>query len=134
LNNNLSFNATISVRSAFDSERDNLNDEVKSIAECYDGIVEIRGAYPSWEYNKESKLRDLICKIYEKEYNKPMTVEIIHAGLECGLFVNKIDGLDAVSMGPTLKDVHSYNEKMSISSVYRTYGFLLKILKELKYS
>lgn len=128
------FNATISVRSAFDSERDKLNDDIVAIAEEFNGIVDVRGDYPSWEYDEDSKLRDLICRVYEEEYGKPMVVEIIHAGLECGLFVNKIDGLDAVSMGPTLRDVHSFNERMSISSVYRTYNLLIKILKEFKYN
>lgn len=59
-----------------------------------------------------------------------MKVNAIHAGLECGVFVNKIPDLDAVSIGPNLFDVHTYNEKLSISSVDRTYRLLLNVLKQ----
>lgn len=127
-----SFNATISVRSSKDSGMDKVNNRIKLIVDKLGGDLTIKDSYPGWEYKKESKLRDLICREYESIYGKLMNVNIIHAGLECGIFVDNINDLDAVSIGPNLYDVHSYNEKMSISSVFRTYNLLLNVLKGLK--
>ncbi len=125
------FNVTMSIRSSLNAEKEKLNREIKSITKRFLGTVKIRGDYPGWEFKEDSPLQKLVCDVYENQYNKSMVVEIIHAGLECGVFVNKIDNLDAISIGPTLLDVHSYNEKMSISSVFRTYNLLLAILEKL---
>lgn len=125
------FKATLSVRSSIDLEKEKLNNKIISIAQEFRGICKIRGNYPGWEFKKDSKLQRIICEEYEKQYNQAMMVNAIHAGLECGLFVSKINDLDAVSIGPNLFDVHSYNEKMSISSVFRTYNLLIAILERL---
>lgn len=125
------FKVTFSIRSSIDLEKEKLNDIIIAIANEFDGTYQIRGDYPGWEFKKNSKLQEIICEEYEKQYNEPMIINAIHAGLECGLFVNKIKDLDAVSIGPNLFDVHSYNEKMSISSVFRTYKLLITILEKL---
>ena len=124
------FNLVFSVRSSFDSRREKINNKLISITNKYCGDFKIIGEYPGWELKEESKLQEIILKEYKKEYSKDMKVNAIHAGLECGIFVNKIPNLDAVSIGPNLFDVHTYNEKLSISSVDRTYKLLLNVLKQ----
>lgn len=120
------------VRSSVDSERDALNEQIEALVTLLGGSVEIRGAYPGWEYRKESSLRDCMCRIYEEEYGKQPVVEAIHAGLECGLFAGKISDLDCVSIGPDARNVHTVNESMSISSVARVYSYVCKVLEALK--
>lgn len=88
-----------------------------------------RGEYPAWEYRKESKLRDLCTKVYEKRYGKEMKVQAIHAGLECGIFSERMKDLDCISIGADVFDVHTPKEKLSISSTKRTYEYLLEVLK-----
>ena len=94
--------------------------------------MRVSGEYPAWEYRRESHLRDVMCRVYEMQYGEPMKVEAIHAGLECGLFCGKIPGLDAVSFGPNLYDIHTTKERMSVSSVWRVYEYLCAVLRELK--
>ena len=89
------------------------------------------GDYPAWEYKKDSRLRSVMTEVYEKMYKNEPVITSIHGGVECGLFSDKIDGLDCVSIGPNLKDIHTYRESMSISSVKRTWEFLLEVLNEL---
>lgn len=72
-----------------------------------------------------------MTEVYEKMYKNEPVITSIHGGVECGLFSDKIDGLDCVSIGPNLKDIHTYRESMSISSVKRTWEFLLEVLNEL---
>ena len=62
-------------------------------------------------------------------YGREPVVEGIHAGLECGLLAGKISGLDCISIGPDMKDIHTYNERLSISSTKRVYEFLIEFLK-----
>ena len=120
-----------SVRSSVAAEKDALCARLEALAAQYGGEFSQRGAYPPWEYRKVSPLRDVMVRAYRETTGKEMVVEAIHAGLECGLFAGKIPGLDAVSIGPDLRDVHSTREKMSISSVARTWAYLRKVLEEL---
>lgn len=95
--------------------------------ECYVGNY-----YPGWEYAKNSTLRDICIETFREIYNKEPKVEAIHAGLECGLLIKKIKGLDAISMGPDTWDVHSPNEHISIKSTENTYNLICEILKKIK--
>ena len=70
-------------------------------------------------------------RVFEKQYGRAPVVETIHAGLECGLLSEKMPGLDAVSIGPDLVDIHSARERMSIASMQRTWAFLLEVLAQL---
>jgi dipeptidase D len=88
--------------------------------------------YPEWEYNNNSKLIDICVNTYEKMYNKKPIVKALHAGLESGVFIEKKSDLDAISIGPNLFDVHSPDERLSISSTKRTWEYLLEVLKEIK--
>lgn len=93
---------------------------------------EIGNYYPGWEYAKESKIRDICIKVYKDMFKKDAVVGAIHAGLECGLLMGKIPGLDAISMGPDAYDAHSPNEHVSISSVVNIYNLLCEILRNIK--
>ena len=90
------------------------------------------GDYPAWEYNPDSKLRDLMVEIFEEQYGCKPVVQALHAGVECGLFAGKLPGLDCVSFGPNIMDIHTTSERMDIASVQRTWKFTLEILKRLK--
>jgi dipeptidase D len=88
--------------------------------------------YPSWEFNNNSTLQGLFKEVYEKETNETLKVEAIHAGLECGVFASKIKDFDCISIGPTMFDVHTVKERLSISSTERTFKILLKVLENCK--
>ena len=124
-------NLTISVRSAKGEEKAKLLDTIKDIAEKHNASVSVRGEYPAWEYRKESHLRDVMCKVYRDMYSKDATVVTIHAGLECGIFSDKIEGLDCVSIGPDNKDIHTPDERLSLSSFNRVYEYLINVLKNI---
>ena len=90
------------------------------------------GDYPAWEYRKESKLREIMVDTYEELFGQKPEVKAIHAGLECGLFYEKIANLDAVSFGPTMKDIHTTEEVLSISSTERMWNYLVKVLENIR--
>lgn len=123
---------TYSVRSSVEKEKDALCKTLTALAEEYGGSTEISGAYPAWEYRKESPLREHMCAVYQRLYGRPMRVEAIHAGLECGLFAGGIPGLDAVSFGPDMRGIHTPEERLSVSSVARTWEYLSEVLKGLR--
>lgn len=88
--------------------------------------------YPSWEFNINSTLQGLFKEVYEKETGETLKVEAIHAGLECGVFASKIKDFDCISIGPTMFDVHTVKERLSVSSTERTFKILLKVLENCK--
>lgn len=88
--------------------------------------------YPSWEFNSNSTLQGLFKEIYERETGEKLKVEAIHAGLECGVFASEIKDFDCISIGPTMFDVHTVKERLSISSTERTFKILLKVLENCK--
>ncbi len=125
------FSATFSVRSSVNTEKEELLDKLKKLAEMFDGTYTQMGEYPAWEYKKESRLRDVMVRVYREMFGKEPKVEAIHAGLECGLFSEKLPGLDCVSIGPQMHDIHTTRERLEIASTERTWKFLLEVLKNL---
>ena len=125
------FDLTISVRSAVGEEKAKLIAKIKEIADAHGATMGVRGEYPAWEYRKDSHLRDVMCDIYKDMYGKDATVVTIHAGLECGIFSDKIDGLDCVSIGPDNRDIHTPDERLSLSSFDRVYEYIINVLKNL---
>ena len=123
--------ATFSVRSSVGAEKQELLKKLEETALAFGGTFDSRGDYPAWEYKEDSRLRETMIAVYTEKYGKAPVVEAIHAGLECGFFCDKIPGLDAVSFGPDMRDIHTPRERLSISSVARTYDYLCHILKEL---
>jgi dipeptidase D len=125
------FSATFSVRSSVNQEKQELLGQLETLAGFYDGSFSKMGEYPAWEYKKDSSLRDTMVKVYTDLFGKAPEVVAIHAGLECGLLSEKLPGLDCVSIGPQMYDIHTSRERLDITSTERTWKFLLEILKNL---
>ena len=125
------FSATFSVRSSVNAEKLELLAQLKALAEMFGASYTEAGAYPAWEYKKESHLRDVMVSTYREMFGRDASVEAIHAGLECGLFSEKLPGLDCVSIGPQMHDIHTSRERLEIKSTERTWNFLLEVLKNL---
>ena len=125
------FQCTFSVRSSVNEERHALLAQLKRLCELYEGDYSQRGEYPAWEYKKESSLRDTMVRVYTEMYGKEPKVLAIHAGLECGLFSEKLPGLDCISIGPNMHDIHTSRERLEIGSTERVWKFLLEVLKAL---
>lgn len=116
------------VRSSVDEARENLCRHMRMHPERRGASVTVKNEYPGWAYRKDSPLREKMVRVYERMYGKKPVLEAIHAGLECGILAGKIDGLDCVSIGPDLENVHTAQERMSIASVERVWAFLVEIL------
>lgn len=126
-----SLHLTFAVRSSVNSEKRELLDSLRSIAESYGAEYSETGDYPAWEYKKDSYLRDTMVTVFEEMFQKKPEVVAIHAGLECGLLSKKLPGLDCVSIGPDMEDIHTSRERLHIASTERTWNFLLALLKKL---
>lgn len=120
-----------SQRSSVESQKEYVVNMVSSVFELAGAKVTHNDGYPAWQPNPESGILKLAEKEYEKLFNKSAKVKAIHAGLECGLFLEKYPHLDMISIGPDMTDVHSPDEKMKISSVGKFWDFLVKILENL---
>ena len=120
------------IRSAVDSECEMLARRLECQVIALGGSFTREGPYPGWEYMPVSPLRDKVCEVYHNQTGKDMVIGAMHAGLECGFFAGKIPGLDCISIGPNVCDVHTPNETVSISSVTRTWELLVEALKELR--
>ena len=124
--------ASFSIRSSVASEKELIRDRVVCLVEMLGGSVSFSGDYPAWEYRKDSPLRELMIEVYREQYGEEPKVEAIHAGLECGLLSAKLPGLDCVSVGPELRDIHTPRERMSVASVQRVWAFVLEVLRRSK--
>ena len=125
------FTATSSVRSSVNAEKEALVAQLSQLAQMFEGTYSQSGDYPAWEFKKESTLRQIMVRVYTEMFGKAPEVIALHAGLECGLFSEKIPQLDSVSIGPQMFDVHTSRERLDIGSVERTWQFLLAVLKAL---
>lgn len=123
--------AVFSVRSSIASQKEMLWERLACLMEVLGGTTEISGSYPGWQYRKESPLRDLMVDVFTKQYGYAPKIEAIHAGVECGLFADKLPGLDCVSYGPELKEIHTCRERMSLSSVQRVWNMTVEILRRM---
>lgn len=122
------FIVKVSIRSSISSAKTALSNKIKLLTKTLNGTIDCLGDYPAWPYKKDSKLKELCVDIYSKQYGQKPSLETLHAGLECGIFSDKMPGMDCISFGPNLYNVHTPNEKMSISSVKRVWEFLKAIL------
>ncbi len=120
----LSYAVRSSVSTAFTA----LTEKMEAISEAFGAKVEISAVYPAWEYVRESALREDMSRIYQEMFGEALKIEAIHAGVECGILAGKIPGLDAVSMGPNIIDIHTPAERLSISSTKRMYEYVVKLL------
>ena len=122
---------TFAVRSSVNREKEELLTKLRELADFYGARYSQTGEYPAWEYRKDSPLRDTMVRIYSRMFGKEPEVVAIHAGLECGILSDKLPGLDCVSIGPQMHDIHTSREKLEIASTKRTWDFLLAVLREL---
>lgn len=106
-----------------------LSEKLQMFAKCLDVEYAEAGYYPPWEYNKESEMKQLCCRIFEEKYGYEPKIEAIHAGLECAVFSGTIEGFDCISIGPEVIGAHTIEEKLSISSAKEVYDLLIKILE-----
>jgi dipeptidase D len=113
----------------------NLTNMVNTITATFElagaDIIVHNDGYPAWEMNPNSKLRDIAKACYTKLFGTQPTITGIHAGLECGLFSKRYPHLDMLSIGPTMRGVHSPDEKLHIPSVEKVYALVLEILKNI---
>lgn len=120
-----------SLRSSVDSAKNALIRKVLMVAKAFGCQTSIHGEYPAWEYLRESSFRDEMVKIYTEMYGEAPIVETIHAGVECGLLASKLPGLDAVSIGPEMYDIHTPKERLSIASTERVYNYVRKVIEDM---
>lgn len=118
-------------RSSVDSRRDEIADRVSALFGMIGAEVSFDDAYVGWEPNPESKVLKVAEESYESLFGSKPKVEALHAGLETGLFLEKMPGIDMISFGPTLKDIHSPGEKANIESVEQFYSLLAEVLRRL---
>lgn len=124
--------AVYRVRSAVQSKKNYMKKVLAMWAKHLGGTSSVEGEYPAWAYKTDSKLRPIVVDTYKELFGVEPKVTTIHAGLECGLFAGKLEGLDCVSIGPDMVSIHSPNEKLSIASTHRTWDLLKAILKNCK--
>lgn len=117
-----------SVRSSVSSAKEQTVRKVELLTKALGGSVEKAGEYPAWPYARNSELRNLCVKVFKELYGREPKIDVIHAGLECGILSSKIEGLDCISMGPNMIDIHSPKERLSISSVERVWKYLKALL------
>ena len=124
--------ASFCVRSSIDGQKQMLVERLTCMTEALGGTVEVFGDYSGWEYRPDSPLRELLVEVFTQQYGHAPRIEAIHAGVECGIFSGKLPGLDCVSMGPDLTEIHTCREKLYISSVQRLWTMVLETLKRMK--
>ena len=124
--------ASFCVRSSIDGQKQMLVERLTCMTEALGGTVEVCGDYSGWEYRPDSPLRELLVEVFTQQYGHAPRIEAIHAGVECGIFSGKLPGLDCVSMGPDLTEIHTCREKLYISSVQRLWTMVLETLKRMK--
>ena len=124
--------AVFSLRSSIDSQLQMLKRRLTCLMNQLGGRVEFEGEYTGWQYQEHSPLRELMVEVFQEQYGHAPKIEAIHAGLECGLFAGKIPGLDCVSIGPDMPEIHTPRERMSIASVQRVWKFLVEVLARAK--
>lgn len=120
------------VRSSVESQKQMLVDRLTCLTQALGGAVEVSGDYSGWEYQPNSPLRDLLTQVFAEQYGHEPKIEAIHAGVECGIFAGKLPGLDCVSIGPDLTEIHTYRERLHIASTQRLWAMVLEALKRMK--
>ncbi len=128
---NSEITASFGVRSSVDSLKWEIVSRLSSLCDLAYATLKTFSPYPGWEYNPSSPLRDVFRGAYLDLFGKEAQTTAIHAGLECGLFSGKMPGIDCIAFGPDMKGVHTPQEQVSISSVYRTWDLLCEVLKRL---
>ena len=120
------------VRSSVNSEKETLIKKLTELLSLYGAEATVDGHYPAWEYRADSPLRDVAMRTYKELTGREAKVFATHGGLECGVFSDKLPGLDCIAFGPNMQEIHSVNERLDVASVARFYDLVCAILKNLK--
>lgn len=120
---------TASQRSSILSARNNVSATVRAAFELGGATVETSGGYPGWKPNVKSEILKVACDTYKTIFGGEAKIRAIHAGLECGLFLEKAPHLDMISFGPTMRGVHSPDERLNIPSTERWWRHLVAVLE-----
>lgn len=124
---------TFCVRSSIESQKEMLVNKLTCLMPMIPGAsVTSHGDYPGWQYRHDSPLRDLMIEVFTEQYGHAPKIEAIHAGLECGLFSGKLPGLDCVSIGPDLDEIHTFRERLHIGSTQRLWAMVVETLRRMK--
>lgn len=119
------------VRSSVKSLKTDITNKISLLTESLNGDFKLKSDYPAWEYSKGSKLEEICIEAYENLTGKKPTIMALHAGLECGLLLDKMPHAQAISLGPDMFEVHTPNEHLSISSTENVWNFLVAILESM---
>lgn len=118
-----------SQRSSLVSRLNALTQRIESLARLAGGEAKSGDGYPPWQPNMDSPLLKKSVDLYKSLFNKEPVVEVIHAGLECGIIGDKKAGMDMISLGPTIKYPHSPDEKINVSTIGKVWDFMVELLK-----
>lgn len=121
----------VSLRSSESEVLKGLQNKIIGIIEKFGGQYKLTSGYPEWKFNPVSYLREKAMEVYKKLYGKDMKVEVIHAGLECGVISQKYPNMDIISIGPDIKEVHTPQEYLDIASTERVYNYLKELIRSL---
>lgn len=124
--------ATFCVRSNMNTQKEMLLQKLELLCDLLGGKMSVSGSYPAWEFREDSPLRSLIVEVFSEQYGHAPKIEVLHGGVECGMLADKLPGLDAVSMGPEVSQIHTPRERMYISSVQRTWNLVVETLRRLR--
>ena len=120
------------VRSNVDSRKMEMMSRILTLTEAFGFKAKAGSSYPAWAPDTSSRLAKEVAAAYKKITGKKIQVTAIHAGLECGIINSIIPGMESVSLGPNLWNVHSINEKADVASAERTAEFVKKMLPTLR--
>lgn len=118
-----------SQRSSSEPAKEAIAQRVQDTFESNGALVKHSDGYPGWSPNLDSKVLKVAQEAFQTLHQEDPEIKAIHAGLECGLFLEKYPQLDMISIGPTIKDAHSPDERMEIKAVERFWDWLIEILK-----
>ena len=121
---------TFSSRSSIEAQLDLSCREMNMLCKALGAECHHYARYPGWEYAPVSPLRDAYASAFKKLYGKELTVGVIHAGLECGILSSKMSGMDIISIGPNMHDIHSPDEHLDLDSCERVWNALLETIKK----
>ena len=128
--NDKTISFTYLIRSNVDSKREELVDKIYKISTNYGFTKKVESSYPAWEYRKTS-LEEFCISSFKDLFGSDAVIEITHGGLECGILLKKMKDTEAIALGPTIYGAHTVDEKLEISTVIKTYKYILKVLENL---
>lgn len=123
---------TVSIRSSVKTLLDEIATRVDMTSEVLGAEAHFHDPYPAWQFNPDSQIRMMMGEIYKEKYGQEAKMIAIHAGLECGIFDEKIEGIDLISIGPDVENAHTTEERANIESIKNVWEFLIETLEQIK--